>query len=90
MTTAKQVIMAINALDKERQHQQAAVDQHKHYWFALFQGHRWAFAAVLGTAFFMGWNGPRVLRGGMGFKMLGALLPLMGNLGQLLVKKPRE
>ncbi|HBI22307.1 MAG TPA: hypothetical protein DDY37_06985 [Legionella sp.] len=94
MTTAKQVMMEISALDKERQRQQAAVDKHKQYWFALFQNHRLVFVAALGAAFFIGWNGPRLLRGDKGFKILGTLLPLMVNLSQLrqafLVKKPRD
>ena len=94
MTTAKQVMMAISALDKERQHQQAAVDKHKQYGFALLQDQRWVFVAAFGAAFVMGWNGPRLLRGVKRVKMLSTLLPLMVNLNHLrqafLVKNNRE
>lgn len=83
MTSAKQVMMEIDALNQERQHQKADVEQHKQYWLALYQHHGWVVATSVGSAFLIGWNAPRLLRGAKGFKILGRLFPFIVSISQL-------
>ncbi len=83
MTSAKQVMMEIDALDKKRQHQQIEVDKHKQYWFTLLHHHCWVVSTTMCSAFLIGWNASHVLRGAKGFKTLGRLFPFIMSISQL-------